>query len=652
MLPKPFTLLTFLFILTFSINLFAGDEVWKPVTPEELALKTPSVEKDADAEAIFWEVKIDDSSREGLNLNHYLRVKIFNERGRDRFSKVEIPFSKSRKIKDLQARVIKPDGTIVPIAQSEIFQKLVARDNDTKIQTLTFAVSNMEIGSILEYRYREFIKGGGANGLRLDFQNNFPIQSIAYYMKPFANGRALNYSSFNMGNVEFVKDKDGFSVARLNNAPAFKREPRMPPEYQVKKWMLLYYSGNDMDLSVGYGAFMGEIAKKASKTKEVKTALEEAVAGATNEEDKLRKIYEFCQTKIRNLNYDTTLTAEQREDIIDDNNKLTDVIKNRIGTSLGIDIAFAHLTNLAGLETRFVIGSDRSEFFLQENSPFSRFFVERVPLAVAVNVSGKWFYCKPGNRFLPFNTLPWYYEDVPAKLAGSDVTSSVITPMKPPQDNKEKRSGKFTINEEGTLEGDLRVEIFGHQAVRQKLLNYDESKETREKDLIEAIRSSIKNAEVTNIVIDDFINSTKPFSYSLHIKVPNYGQKTGKRLIVQPGVFTFGDEPLFKTSDRTHNIYFSYPWSEDDDIEIQFPANYTIESATSPGIFSDPNKIGMLDIKIEPSKEQNSLKYNRRFYFGGEGKVLFGMGVYQPLKNLFDGFYQNSNQTITLKQKQ
>ena len=31
-----------------------GDDDWRAVTPEELAMKTPKVEPDADAEAIFW----------------------------------------------------------------------------------------------------------------------------------------------------------------------------------------------------------------------------------------------------------------------------------------------------------------------------------------------------------------------------------------------------------------------------------------------------------------------------------------------------------------------------------------------------------------------------------------------------------------------
>jgi len=71
---------------------FADD--WRPVSPAELGLKAPVVEKDADAEAIFWEVKIDDNPEGDLIFSHYIRIKVFTERGRESQSKVDIPFGK------------------------------------------------------------------------------------------------------------------------------------------------------------------------------------------------------------------------------------------------------------------------------------------------------------------------------------------------------------------------------------------------------------------------------------------------------------------------------------------------------------------------------------------------------------------------------
>src|SRR5688500_3468454 len=109
---KYFTLLYF-FSLIFACSqvAFAGDNDWREITPAELQMKTAKVEADADAEAIFWEIRIDDSSSDELSMKHYVRVKIFTERGREKYSKFDIPFVKGIKIKDIAARIIKPDGS-------------------------------------------------------------------------------------------------------------------------------------------------------------------------------------------------------------------------------------------------------------------------------------------------------------------------------------------------------------------------------------------------------------------------------------------------------------------------------------------------------------------------------------------------------------
>src|SRR3954463_11508837 len=93
--------------------LASSDNDWKPVDPAQLAMKTPLVEKDADAEAIFWEVRADDGGEEDFVLSNDIRIKIFTERGRESQSKVEIPYFGETRIKDIAARTIKPDGSIV-----------------------------------------------------------------------------------------------------------------------------------------------------------------------------------------------------------------------------------------------------------------------------------------------------------------------------------------------------------------------------------------------------------------------------------------------------------------------------------------------------------------------------------------------------------
>jgi hypothetical protein len=73
-LSQRFVLRLFLTLFIFGIvNIASAQTVWRPVSPGELAIKTPTVEPDADAEAIFWEIRIDDKKDSKLFYNHYIR---------------------------------------------------------------------------------------------------------------------------------------------------------------------------------------------------------------------------------------------------------------------------------------------------------------------------------------------------------------------------------------------------------------------------------------------------------------------------------------------------------------------------------------------------------------------------------------------------
>src|SRR4051794_3353800 len=90
----PIQLLALIIAVLFSLQAASAQVQWRRISQAEMEMKTPKVEADADAEAIFWEIRLDDEKRKKMFYNHYVRVKIFTERGRERFSKFDIPFTK------------------------------------------------------------------------------------------------------------------------------------------------------------------------------------------------------------------------------------------------------------------------------------------------------------------------------------------------------------------------------------------------------------------------------------------------------------------------------------------------------------------------------------------------------------------------------
>ena len=182
----------FVCLLAAPTPVTAVAEDWKPIDAAELSLKSPTVEKEADAEGLFWEVRIDDSRDGDLIFNHYLRVKVFTERGRESQSKVDIPFGNlyggEVKIKDIAARTIKTDGSIVELKKEDIFERTIVKVSGLKVKARSFAMPAVEPGCIIEYRWREVRVKENAHYLRLQFQRDIPVRRVQYLIKPFVFG--------------------------------------------------------------------------------------------------------------------------------------------------------------------------------------------------------------------------------------------------------------------------------------------------------------------------------------------------------------------------------------------------------------------------------------------------------------------------------
>src|ERR1051325_4980883 len=143
--PRSFFFLTS--VVCFGILLTpaarAGDD-WRPIDPAQLAMNASTVEKDADAEALFWEVRVDDSQETELSLKHYVRIKIFTERGKESQSKVDIAYLGSTQIRDIAARVIKADGSIVELKKDDVFERTIVKISGAKVKAKSFTLPGVE----------------------------------------------------------------------------------------------------------------------------------------------------------------------------------------------------------------------------------------------------------------------------------------------------------------------------------------------------------------------------------------------------------------------------------------------------------------------------------------------------------------------------
>ncbi len=657
-IPRLF--LPMLFLLCFGLVLpaaaFAGDE-WRPIDPADLALKAPVVEKDADAEAIFWEVRLSDEVDGGTPrtvLRHYIRIKVFGERGRESQSKIDIPFLSNWKIQDVAARTIKPDGSIVELKKEDVLERTIEKSNGRKIKAKSFAMPGVEPGAIIEYRWKEVRNDVLANYVRLYFQRDVPVQLVKYYIKPlslpgFEYG--MRAQTFNGEASPFTKEKDGSYSVSMSKVPAFHEEPRMPPEDAVRPWMLIYYSKETKLEGEKYWQDYGKRTYEENKSRmkvsdEVKTAAAATITGAATPEEKLEKLFEFCRSKIKNTNDDASgLTSEERAKL-KENKSPADTLKRGMGTGTDIDMLFASLAIAAGFDARMVRLSDRSDTFFDKGFP-DDYFIQAYD--IAVKVGDQWRFYDPASTYVPLGMLRWQEEAQDALLSDPKEPIWLRTPLSPPDKSKVKRSAKFTLSDDGTLEGDAEIEYYGHLAAYHKEWDDDDSPAQREETLRASVKKQMTTADVSAIKIENVTDPLKPFIYRYHVRVPGYAQRTGKRLFLQPEFFQHGLEPLFSGSERKYPVYFSYPWSEEDVVTIELPVGFSLDNADAPQPFS-AIPVGDYKPSIGVTKDGRTMIYRRKFFFGGQDTIVFPVSSYARLKGYFDAIHQADNHTVTLKQ--
>jgi hypothetical protein len=657
-LRPPVYLLTPLLCLIFlalpaAIAASGGSDEWKPVDPSELALKNPVVDKDADAEVLYWEVKVDDSSDDDLVTSHYIRLKVFTERGKESQSKVDIPYLNKTKIKDIAARTIKPDGSIIEVKKEDVFERTIVKAGGLKLKAKSFAVPGIEPGVIIEYRWREVASGSGANYMRLPFQRDIPVERVTYYVKPQRSIYGMRFMPFHVPpSVRFVEEKDGFHSVTMTNVPAFREESQMPPEDEVRPWILIYYTQFFNKSTSEYWSDVGraiqEIFKPFMKVNdEVRKASVEIIGNATTSDQKLERLYEYCRTKVKNYADDASGMTEEQLKKVKENKSPSDTLKHGMGTGGDIDMLFAALATAAGFDAHMAMTGNRGDIFFEPGFA-NVYFID--PSSIAINVDGKWRFFNPGLTYVPYGMLRWQEEGQQALIADPKQPQWVKTPMSGPQATQVKRTAKLRLTEDGTLEGDVKLEYTGQLALEKKEYNDDDSPAEREETLKKMIKERMDTAEISNIQIENVQDPVKPFIYEFHVSVPGYAQRTGKRLFLQPGFFERGVPAIFTASTRQNNVYFHYPWSEEDDVTIDLPAGFALDNADAPAPFQSTNMTAY-KVTIGATKDQHTLMYKRSFFFGGNDAILFPVGGYELLKNYFDRLYKADNHTITLKQE-
>ncbi|HEV8491496.1 MAG TPA: DUF3857 domain-containing protein, partial [Candidatus Angelobacter sp.] len=392
--------------LASSYRLYAFDD-WQPITPEELKM-TADPAHPADAIILYHEETADDMTRHRYV---YMRVKVLTDKGKDR-ANVEIPFDATfAGISDIKARTIASDGTITPFT-GKAFNSTIVKAHGVKYLAKTFALPNVQVGSIIEWKYTEYWEEY-VIAPHWVLQDDLLTKHAKFTFVPMF--KAGHYIEDSRGDI---KDRVYYTLIglpentaikttannrmelELKDIPAFVEEDFAPPSAMMKMRVNFYYGSNKMGKPQEFWKNEGkywnkEVDSFAGHSGAVAAAASQATSPTDTPEQKARKIYAFVQ-KIKNLNY--TNEEGRLEELLNKESKekrtIDRVLEKNEGYRDEIARLFWAMGRAAGLKVSLMRVSDRNEYFFQQNTPNPLQLTSEIAI---VTLDGKEVFLDPGT---------------------------------------------------------------------------------------------------------------------------------------------------------------------------------------------------------------------------------------------------------------
>ena len=623
---------------------------WLEITPADLAIKEVPGEPGALAIQLYYADYHDDNSATQF---FYHRIKILTDAGR-KYANVEIPIEPLFHFIDLKARTIHPDGSIVEFT-GKPFEKTIVKTGNIKFVAETFTMPDVTVGSIIEYKYR-YEWGRYAIDREWSVQHDLFTLKERFSMKGYSGGLVTKNSRYGedtrlsyvvYGNVTPpTRGKGGAIELELENVPAFKAEEYAPPAGNLKPIVRFFYGGNEVKSPEAFWRDYGRDWYDQSEhfignRDSIRNAAAQAVAGESDPEKKLRKLYDLAQ-KTRNLSFERERTQqEEKKEELKPNENAGDVLDRGYGTHNDIARLFIALARAAGFEAQIVRAPNHTLFFFKPKYLSVRQLSSEIAV---VKLNGNEVYLDPGTVFCPFGLVRWIHASDQGLLLEKGGGSFVAIPPAVADKTPIRRVARVKLAADGSLKGMVEVELKGNAALEHRLAALQGDEAGRRKDLEDEAREWLPEGSVISLDrVTGWEASEEPLRVLYNVEVPAFAQVAGKRLLVPAALFrTTRQREAFQHAERKYPIYFPFAYQELDNLILQAPEGYSPEAIPSP-----------IDVKLASTRFVTSRSFadsqfvsKRALVVNG---VMFPVAQYPELKGLFDKVLAADQEQLVLQ---
>jgi hypothetical protein len=623
---------------------------FQPPAPEEL--KMTADPKAPGADAVYF--NIDEIANDPMHYQSYTaRIKVLTEKGKE-LATVELPYLKGNtKISDIKGRTIHADGTIYPLTVKPE-DLMVTKTGERQVGKKVFTLPNVEVGSILEYRYDLRYDDNEFSSPQWEIQRPYFVHAAHYSFTPFKEfmpdgtpdrgtslylvderGREVHsliwWSHLPPGVVIKTSVNGSYSVD-VTDVPAIPDEEWMPPIQSVLYKVNFYYSfahdATDYWMSEAK-LWSKDVDKFAEPSKAIKAAVDGLIAPGDSDLDKAKKLYVAVEA-LDNTDYSRRKTETEMKTLkIKEARHAEDTWAQKSGSSEDIAMLYLAMLRAAGLTAYAVkvVDRDRGTF-----DPSYQSLSQLDTTVVAINIGSQETVLDPGEKMCPFGTLNWRHSNARGLGQSSQGVGVSTTPEQSYKQNSVNRVADLTLDAHGGITGQIQVVMTGQKALRwrQFALRNDDSELKKRFD-----RDELEGAvpEGVEAHVDHFLSVDQPDQNLIAmVKVTgSLGTATSKRILL-PGLFfeTHGHVPFVTEEKRLEPVDMEYGDRVTDDVTYHLPPGAAVEGAPQDASVSwQGHAMFLLKSKAGPNQIEIANSLARAF-------TIAKPEEYQDLR----GFYQ------------
>ena len=619
-----------------------------PPTAAKLAMKSVPQVPNATAVYLLREELTDEHAYE---FSVHYRIKILTEGGKD-LANVELaPIPDNSRLEDFQARTIEPDGTIVPFT-GKPGERFVAKFSGASVKVKWFSLPQVQIGSILEYRYRvqsvysrpEWLLQSSLFAMteHFHFRPSDLLPNISWTPILPSGATVVRGNAVDQASGAVVKYGDNELDLVAHNVPPLVEEDYMPPMNSLSYRVEFFYTPSRT---------IGEFWQKQGEAwaldndkfigpgKQVRNTVATLIQPADTDEQKLRKLYAYVMT-FENSDFTRSRSRqENKAEGLKEVKSTENILEQKRGSGDQLTYLFVAMVRAAGLKAYLMDVADRSRRIF---NPAFLSFGQLDDLIAIVPLDGKEIYLDPGQRYCAFGQLAWQHYVTRGLREGVGGAALAATPAAPYSDSSVTRTADLTLEEDGSATGPVIVKYGGAPALRwrQAALFGDEA------SLSEALRADLEQhmppgleIRVTGVVnLTDF---NKPLIVHYAIR-GSVAAATGKRIIMPASLFEAGSRPHFTAARRELPVDMHYPMMTQDAVRISYPKALMLESAppTATGSIA-----GAAQFKMSSKAEPGSVTLYRDVTVA---HVFFTPAQYPELRTFYTKLDTGQSESLIL----